>query len=331
MLIKNAFVVKEEIEFEMAVKLYHYNKNIVFLYKRGFKNFLLNYGIPNKNLLVLSKIYKENSGYFIENLFCRYQDWIKNSNFKNRYRIDYGYGNGNFVFNENTEKSEKEKGFVCSSEYQKQRYEEIRTTPGIILGNSKFDEFVHEQMRFKKTKPMILYLHTWKKNKPIEDWIGKSNGYKYSGETDIEATAKILEQYTDKFEIVHKNHHLTSFNFDKFTNIKNGTVDSYDLIKQADIIIAEYGGSAVEAVLGDGKLIYVDDDNLESCCPTNLDTLVHYDFNHCKVSELKDMIDKVLEMPISNEEIENKKKWREKYFPCRRCGAKNIAEFMESL
>lgn len=39
MLIKNAFVVKEEIEFEMAVKLYHYNKNIVFYIKEVLKIF----------------------------------------------------------------------------------------------------------------------------------------------------------------------------------------------------------------------------------------------------------------------------------------------------
>lgn len=152
------------------------------------------------------------------------------------------------------------------------------------------------------------------------------------GFSDVEHTISVLEKYTDKFTVIHKNHHNTNFKSDKFINIDSGTFDSRKLIDMADIIIADYGGSAVEAIISEkAKILYVDDNNHNLINSQNFDVMFHNIFNHTSNKDLEKNFLKLIDEPLSENELKLRKEWRDKLFPYLDCGAQRLGEFIKNL
>ena len=161
-----------------------------------------------------------------------------------------------------------------------------------------------EDVWFDKSKPTILFLHSWNKT---EDNDLKTN----QGNSDYNKTAEMLEKISDKYNIIHKNHHFTYFKYKNFLNIANGSVCSKFLFDIADVVIADYGGSAVEALLSDKKVIYIDDYQHETISKKNIDARLHDLLTHCYPENVLDYID----TPTTNEEMKTRIELRNYFYP----------------
>lgn len=161
-------------------------------------------------------------------------------------------------------------------------------------------------LSFDKSKPTILFLHSWNK----ADRLLK-NKKTNQGISDYEKTAEMLNKVSDKYNIIHKNHHQTQYIFDKFLNIANGTVSSKFLFDIADVVIAEYGGSAIEALLSDKKVIYIDSYTHDEINKKNIDARVHDLLTHCYPEDVLEYLDK----EPTDEEMSIRKELRDYFFP----------------
>lgn len=314
---------------EHALKIYHYyNELSVIVTGESFKEFLISYGYPENQIYLKDSILDSFRGY---NFFSCYNTRLVN-HFTNRYKIDYGMGHSSFYFNDKISFSKNEKGMLAQNEFQQLQYLQKCRNANLdliapVLGIAKIDDYKFTD--FKKTKPIILYLHTYNKENKLEKWVGETK-LRYAGFTDHVATAKVLEKFIPEFEILHKAHHCNSGeHFNKFTNFVNGEIDTVDIFEKADLIVAEYGGSAIEAMCSDAKIIYVDDDHLETLDKSNLDVKIHEDFYHCQVKDLEQTIKYVLENPFPDEMISKRLEYRKSLFPYLHNGAQKIAEFMK--
>lgn len=329
---RNVFGIDNSMLLEYAYKLFKASDfEIYFLIIKNdlfdtnfFKEKLLSFGIPEKQ--IITKIDKKD---IIENFFCNYYSTYG----KKFYKIAYGMGSNEFLYrNINIYLKERKTTYFCSSEYEKQLLNNSKAQ--IVLGMAKYDTHYEypSDIKIPVDKPIILFLHTWDKckNKDWQKWNGKKF---HLGISDFEHTATILEKYLNKYTIIHKNHHCTKDkSFNKFINIDSGTYDSRKLIDIADIIIADYGGSAVEAIISEkAKILYVDDDEHKLIKQNSLDAMIHNIFNHTSNKDFEKNFNKLIEEPLSNEELKLRKEWRDKLFPYLDCGAQKLANFIKKL
>lgn len=277
------------------------------IYHEAFKLGIIMYvAIPQEwdNLLIdvsiYHKIYIEsiNNHMHFENVYCNYCYKEFESRCTNWWKICYGLGNDNFIY-AHKHKTKKLRGYLACSEYD--AYKMSFICPSYVIGLAKLNVDDVYQHSFDKLidagydpkKKTILFLHTWKKTKQFGD------AYAKSGCSDYLETAKQLQTLTDKYNIIHKNHHNTHKEFEGFINVPNG-FDSKALLKAADLTIADYGGSAIEACLTDGLLIYVDDEDNLSLTRQNLDNFVHNIFTHCVPSRVLDMVSTMETFPLNS-------------------------------
>lgn len=322
MIYENVFGVIDLNMLEYAYKIYQYNKNILFLFNVVDKKqidktkYILTNIIP-KEKIIFNFDYKND---IIINYFCNYTFKVK-KNVKNFYKLFYGYAHGTWFYSYVNKL--KNTTYLAASNYE---IEKLRI-PNTILGIGKFDEieYPYHEVDIPRDKPIILFLHTWSKN--------SKNDPLYYGLSDIKHTSSILEKYTNRFTIVHKNHHITyNYKTNKFITVCSGTYDSRKLIDIADIIIADYGGSAIEAIISDkAKILYVNDDQHERIEKNDLDRMMHDIFHSTSNNDFEKNFLKLIEEPLSNEELKLRKEWRDKLFPNLDKGAKNIANFIKEL
>lgn len=335
---KNVFGIDCLMLLEYAYKLYKaYNEIFIFVIKHpGFKfksydiekvkNNLIELGIPSKN--IITKLKKND---IIENFFCYYHEGYG----KNYFKIAYGMGSNEFLYKSIKKYLEQENAhYLCSSEYEKEILNNSKAKD--VLGLIKFDSHYElpSKIDIPKNKPIILFIHTWDKcNDKLWKKYNSYLGNIKVGISDFKHTASVLERYLDKYTIIHKNHHCSSdISFEKFINIDCGMYDSKKLFDIADIIIADYGGSAVEAIISEkAKILYVDDDLHDKINQTSLDVMMHNIFNHTSNEDFENNFLKLIEEPLSEKELELRKEWRDKLFPYLDCGAQKYAEFIKNL
>lgn len=333
MFYKNVFGIENTMFFEYVYKLFKAcDFEIYFLIVKtkmfdtsSFKEKLLSFGIQEK--FIITEINKKD---VIKNFFCDYKHNVKCKNF---YKIAYGISSVEFfVKNINAYLKDDNSMYLCNSEFERQALNNPKAQN--VLGMVKYDthyEFPSE-IEIPKDKPIILFLHTWDKckNKDWQKWFGKNF---YLGISDFVHTGNVLENYLDKYTVIHKNHHCSKDKtFDKFINIDSGTYDSRKLIDMADIIIADYGGSAVEAIISEkAKILYVDDEEHKLINKNNLDVIMHNIFNHTSNKDFEKNFNKIIEEPLSEEELKIRKEWRNKLFPYLDCGAQKLANFIKNL
>lgn len=340
MKIKNLFYCADKWFGEYANKLadYCYSNNIDDFYYYCSNRALFS-RIPKEKMISLNDIKKGNVE--IENVYGNYflftsgYKGFKDSTF---HKISYGLGNDDAFYSRckwGNEKRTKEYLGCCDYETHKfftrknNQIEKFRT-----LGLLKYDQTIpyNRQIEINKIniqqngiddnffdskKPTILFLHTYPKDKPIN---ANSKELYHQGLSNYLETANQLDKISNEFNIIHKNHHMTDNAFSNFLNISNGSVDSKFLIDIADIIIAEYGGSALEALISDKKIIYIDDYKHNEISKLNIDAKMHNLFDHCYPEDVLKHIDK----ETSKEEFEIRQKLRDYFFseslnnPCER-------------
>lgn len=321
--IDHLFFCREDWFIEYANKIYEYCNSIDFknmyycIHKKSFKYAKM----PKEKILTINML--KNSDYEVKNLYGNYFEYTSEGcvkSFKNVkiHKISYGFGNDDWFYSNCRWGNEKRTiEYLGGCDYETHKFftrknnhiEKFRT-----IGLIKYDQTIHydkeqeiskinfqqstlEDIYFDKNKPTILFLHTWDKANETENSF-KTRGFQ--GISNYEETAKQLKKLSNEFNIIHKNHHQTSNIFSDFLNIENGTVDSKFLFDIADIIISDYGGSALEALLSDKKIIYVDDYNHDKISHLNIDARIHHSFDHCYPEDILKHID----IPMTKEQEE---------------------------
>lgn len=316
MIYKNVFSIDNTMLLEYAYKLYQvYQKLYFYCRNKKLKEKLIKLGIPET--IIFTKLNKEDK---VINEFCNYNQF-KSEQF---YRISYGYGNEDYRHNF-LNKYLKKKIYLSPSDYENQFIKCEHKTIGIAKYDTHYE--LPSDIIIPTDKPIILFFHTWNKHKKMPKAFPNIEGF-----SDVEHTMSVLEKYTDKFTIIHKNHHNTSFKSDKFINIDSGTYDSRKLIDIADIIIADYGGSAVEAIISEkAKILYVNAENHNLINSQNFDVIFHNIFNHTSNEDFEKNFLKLIDEPLSENELKLRKEWRDKLFPYLDCGAQRLGEFIKNL
>ena len=112
-------------------------------------------------------------------------------------------------------------------------------TKTFIIENLKYDNFRKHRLK-KENKPVLLYLPTYGSNSSIKDVFSS------------------LNKLTDKYEIIIKAHHGTSFlknEHENFEYLENSSIKLFDLntpitelLSKADVVLSDNSGSIFEAI-----------------------------------------------------------------------------------
>lgn len=154
MIYKNIFSIDCTMLIEYAYKLYQAYKNLYFYCsEEKLKEKLINLGIPEN--LIFTKLQRKDK---VINEFCNYNQF----NCKNFYRISYGYGNIDCLYN-NINKYHRKLVFLSASDYENQ----FITCKYKTMGIAKFDTHYElpSDIIIPTDKPIILFFHTWDKHK----------------------------------------------------------------------------------------------------------------------------------------------------------------------
>lgn len=229
-------------------------------------------------------------------------------NIENWYKTMYGHGDENKVYNQTIFWRMKNfKGWVCYSPYDcsKLAYNPLYFRKGKRLfylnGSPKFDISNISTNNIKKLfdlpgfdikKKTILVQSTWNKNQ-----------FEYAGYIDYdEMLINKLKELSKSYNVIHKYHHqdIKERQFiDGLINIGPGEVPSVVLYHYANIILCDYGGSALEALVTDDntKLIYMNNPNLPKTneIRQNLDIVVHKYLPSFTVEELVNNFDSIID------------------------------------
>lgn len=323
MIIEHLFYSYKTYLVEYANKIYDYCNSIGFedMYYCLPKKSIKYARMPKEKILTTSILKKPNCE--VKNLYGNYflytaPGCVKSFENAKIHKFSYGFGNDDFFYSKCKWGNEQRTvEYLGGCDYETHKFftrknnhiEKFRTI-GLIkydqtipynieneIMKINFQQNTLEDIYFDKNKPTILFLHTWDKANETET-SHKTRGIQ--GISNYEETAKQLNKISNDFNIIHKNHHNTSNLFSNFINIDNGTVDSKFLFDIADIIIADYGGSALESLLSDKKIIYVNDYNHEKISHLNIDARIHNSFDNCYPEDILKHID----IPMTKEQEE---------------------------
>lgn len=346
MVIEHLFYVERFMFIEYANRVYKYCKenNIegikFFLFKKKIKENVKFCDIPDEELVSEEELRNSTVINAYGNYFRFVNRFGKAFEYTRLHKISYGYGNEDQVIGSVTWTDPKRHAnnstvaFLGLSPYECWCYHTSKhKLPSYDIGMIKLDNSIKTDFdeeikrietatKYDKTKPTILFLHTYDKSDELD------NRY-YEGISDYAATAKFLEKYIDRYNIIHKNHYYTDRKFRKFINTWVGLCDSKFLLELADVVIADYGGSAIEALLSDKKILYINDErHSEINAVTNIDAKVHNIFTSCTASELPDMFDNFLNTPVSDEEMKTRIELRDYLFKNAGNSIKNFVDYV---
>lgn len=196
------------------------------------------------------------------------------------FKYAYGLGNDNYLF---TTKSwfKHVDAYLACGRYD--AYKNSFNTNCYVLGLPKLykdDNDVIEakaklhSLGWDSSKPTIIFQHT----------VYKSDTYDKVSRSllsDIESTGKVLQTVSDKYNIIHKNHHQSHYKFDGFIEVQSGLISTNALLSIADVIISDYGGSALESILSDAFCIFMNDPENEKYKDLCFDNKLHTLFPNC--------------------------------------------------
>lgn len=204
-------------------------------------------------------------------------------NIENWYKTQYGHGDESQIYNQTIFWRMKNfRGWILYSQYDcyKLSYKMLHKGKRLFCAGStrfsnynledfRFDELILADSRFDSSKPTIVLNHTWNKLK-YED-----AGYlEYTDSKSID----YLRSLSDRYNIISKIHHqdkLTEIP-EEFIPVVAGSVYNHLLYSLADIIISDYGGSALDSLYYNKPVIYLDGFEVNSITSSqNTDILVH--------------------------------------------------------
>lgn len=322
--IENLFYCSEPHLVEYASKIYKEIAGRVELFVAINKEDLhLALNIDDKHIIYIEDI---DETYSFKNIYCNYnKKHIKQA--ENWYKFCYGLGNDNYIYTHKFN-AKNLRGYLACSEYD--AYKMSFIYPSYVVGFGKFNNTkINEAtinkliaLGFDKSKKTILFLHTWSKSSTF------GNDYAISGVSDYKKTSTILQKFSNRCNIIHKNHHNTHKDFKNMINVPNG-FDSATLLNIADIIIADYGGSAVEALINSkAHLIYIDADNHSILTKQNLDNALHDMFNGISHNDLEHFLEYQLKSIVRDDVIKAKEIASNFFLGDVYDGAKNFANII---
>lgn len=224
-------------------------------------------------------------------------------NIKAKYKIRYKYSNISAKPNK-VYKPENYIGYdaiLCSGEYD---YNILRVfTQPYITGNQKYIDF--KKKKSKKTKKVLLYLPT------------------YGEESSIDIIHEKLAKLREKYYVIAKIHHGTSFlsdEVDRIQEIKESVDEYYDLHKElsellerADVVLTDNSGALFEAIYTEVPVaVFTDDINKNK--KEGFDTTQYELYKKGILPYTSDInkIDEILEQALSKEIINLQKEWNRK-------------------
>ena len=238
----------------------------------------MNLGVPENRLITPTMLGNSTVKYCYSDYGPGYPH-----NIENWYKTQYGHGDESQIYNQTIFWRMKNfKGWILYSPYDCYKLAHKMLHKGKRLfwaGSTRFSEYNLDDFRFKelilsnpkfdKSKPTIVLNHTWNKLR-----------HEDAGYLDYRESKSIeyLRSISSKYNIISKIHHqdrLTDIP-EEFIPVVAGSVYNHLLYSLADIIISDYGGSALDSLYYNKPVIYLDGFEVNSITSSqNTDILVH--------------------------------------------------------
>ena len=256
----------------------------------------LELGVPENRLVSPSDLSRGKVKY------C-YSDYGPGSphSIENWYKTQYGHGDESQIYNQTIFWRMKNfRGWILYSPYDcyKLSYKMLHRGKRLFwTGSTRFSDYniydprgseLLESLGYDKSKPTIVLNHTWNKLRH-ED----AGYFDYNDSVIINKLEKLSKDYN----IINKVHHQDDDNTkvpEKFIKVVAGSVYNHYLYNLADIIISDYGGSALDSLYYNKPVIYIDGyELLTRTSSQNTDILVHRNLLSANSKDFDYVIDNI--------------------------------------